>query len=321
MDRRDFFKKSLLAGIAAGAAMSIGDFSKVIAGKFTPPNTEPASNSNPGSATTGIYDLVAVKDGEPVQMFDKGIESLGGMRNFVKKNQTVVVKPNIGWDISPERGANTNPELVKRIIEQCYSAGAKTVYVFDNTCDNWNKCYESSGIQKAVKDAGGKLVPANSEGNYHQVDLKNGKKLQSAKVHELILSSDVFINVPVLKSHGSAVITAAMKNHMGIVWDRGYWHRNNLNQCIADFAAYRKPDLNVVDAYRVMTKRGPRGVSEEDVVIMKSLLLSRDIVAIDAASAKLFGTEPTNVSYIQLAHDAGLGTMDLTKLSINRIKM
>jgi len=317
MDRRNFFKKSILAGVAAGAAMTLGNFSKVVAGKIPPPNSNPGSN--PGSQ--GPYDLVAVKDGEPVQMFDKAIESLGGMKNFVKKNQTVVVKPNIGWDTSPERGANTNPDLIRHIIQQCYSAGAKTVYVFDNTCDNWSKCYENSGIQKAVRDAGGKLVPANSECNYQQVEIKNGKKLKQTKVHELILSSDVFINVPVLKCHGSTVITAAMKNHMGIVWDRGYWHRNDLNQCIADFAAYRKPDLNVIDAYRVMTKRGPRGVSEDDVVLMKSLLLSRDIVAADAAAAKLFGTEPEKVTYIKLAHDAGLGSMDLTKLSINRIKM
>lgn len=309
MDRRDFFKKSILTGIAAGAAMTFGDFRKIFAGKVPPPGAP------------GPYDLVAVKDGEPVQMFDKAIESLGGMKNFVKKGQTVVVKPNIGWDTSPQRGANTNPDLVKRIIEQCFGAGAKTVYVFDNTCDNWNKCYENSGIQKAVKDAGGKIVPANSESNYQEVNVKNGKKLKKTKVHELILSSDVFINVPVLKGHGSAVITASMKNHMGIVWDRGFWHRNNLNQCIADFAAYRKPDLNVVDAYRVMTKRGPRGVSEEDVVMMKSLILSKDIVAADAAAAKLFGVDPANVPHIKLAHDAGLGTMDLTKLSINRIKM
>jgi len=309
MDRREFFRKSILAGVAAGAAMTFSDFGKAFAGKMAPPGS------------SGPFDLIAVKGGEPVQMFDKAIESLGGMKNFVKKNQTVVVKPNIGWDTFPQRGANTNPDLVKRIIEQCYSAGAKTVYVFDNTCDSWNKCYENSGIGKAVKDAGGKLVPANSESNYQEVEVKNGKKLKKVKINELILSSDIFINVPVLKCHGSSVITAAMKNHMGIVWDRGYWHRNDLNQCIADFATYRKPDLIVIDAYRVMTKRGPRGVSEEDVVLMKSLILSKDIVAADTAAAKLFGTEPENVPYIKLAHEAGLGTMDLTKLSINRIKM
>ena len=70
-----------------------------------------------------------------------------------------------------------------------------------------------------------------------------------------------------------------------------------------------------------MTKRGPRGVSEEDVVLMKSLILSKDIVSADAAAAKLFGAEPVNVSYIKLAYEAGLGAIDLTKLSIDRIKM
>jgi uncharacterized protein (DUF362 family) len=108
---------------------------------------------------------------------------------------------------------------------------------------------------------------------------------------------------------------------MGIIWDRRYWHRNDLHQCIADFAAYFKPTLNVVDAYRVMKRNGPRGVSEEDVVKMKSLIISTDQVAADAAAAKLFGIEPEEVPHIKLAHQMGAGTMDLEKLRINRIKV
>ena len=309
MDRREFFKKSILTGVATGLAMTLGDIRKLFAGKIPP------------EMPSGTYDLVAVKDGEPAQMFDKAIESLGGMKNFVKKGQTVVVKPNIGWDSIPEHGADTNPDLVKRIIEHCFNAGAKSVHVFDNTCDNWNKCYENSGIQKAVRDAGGKLVPGNMESNYKEVEIKSGKKLKNAKVHELIVDSDVFINVPVLKAHSSSQLTACMKNHMGIVWDRRFWHRNDLHQCIADFAAYRKPTLNVVDAYRVMTRNGPRGVSADDVTLMKSLIISTDIVAADAAAAKMMGMEPASISFIRLAHEAGLGVIDLTKLSINRIKL
>lgn len=307
MNRREFFKRSILTGAASGVALAGSNFKKIVAA-ISPQEKRP-------------YDLVAVKGGEPVQMFDKAIESMGGMKNFVKKGQTVIVKPNIGWDALPERSANTNPQLIKRIIEQCYSAGAKQVYVFDNTCDEWLKCYENSGIQYAVKEAGGKMVPGNSEGNYHEVEIKQGKKLKNAKVHELILSSDVFFNVPVLKSHGSTQVTVSMKNHMGTVWDRRFWHSNDLDQCIADFAAYRKPDLNIVDAYRVLTKRGPKGVSDEDVVLMKSLIISKDIVAADAASAKLFGLEPEHIRHIRLADEAKVGTMDLTKLNINRIKL
>jgi uncharacterized protein (DUF362 family) len=309
MNRRDFFKKSLYTGVATGAALTLGDAEKLF-------GSLPGMPPSPAG-----YDLVAVKGADPATMFDKGIASMGGMSAFVKKGQTVVVKPNIGWDVPPERAGNTNPQLVKRIIQQCYEAGAKQVYVFDNTCDNWVKCYQNSGIEKAVKDANGKMVPGNSEGNYQEVVVKGGKKLTKTKVHELILSSDVFINVPILKSHSSTQLTISMKNLMGNIWDRAYWHRNDLNQCIVDFTSVRKPDLNVVDAYRVLMKRGPRGVSVEDVEQKDSLIISRDIVAADAAAAKLFGIEPANIAYIKMASQANLGVMDLTKLSINRIKL
>ena len=241
-------------------------------GAFAGPVRGALADQAQGSAPSP-YDLVAVKNGEPDKLFDAAIEALGGMGRFVRPNQTVVVKPNIAWDVEPERAANTNPLLVRRIVEQCRAAGAKTVYVFDNTCDNWRRSYKTSGIEQAVRDAGGTLVSGESERYYQPVKV-GGQRLAEAKEHELILESDVFINVPVLKNHGGATLTVSMKNLMGIIWDRRYWHRNDLHQCIADFAAYRRPDLNVVDAYRVLAHNGPRGVSVRDVTEMRSLLIS-----------------------------------------------
>jgi uncharacterized protein (DUF362 family) len=301
MKRREFVNKSFKAGAITAASLSLGKFPNLFA--FTPDD----------------FDLVAIKGGEPHTMFDRAIDSIGGMKSFVKKGNTVVVKPNIGWDVVPERAANTNPLLVKRIVEHSFEAGAKDVYVFDHTCDDWNSCYSTSGIERAVKDAGGKIVPGNSERYYEEVTVSEGKRLTKAKVHELILESDVFVNVPILKSHSSAELTISMKNLMGIVWDRRYWHRNDLHQCIADFTSYRKPDLNVIDAYYVMRKNGPRGVSKADVLTMKSQIISSDIVAADAAAAKLFGLEPNEIDYMKIANDMNLGEIDLNKLNINRI--
>ena len=307
MKRRDFLKKSIGAGIFTGSLLTLGGYGKIF-----------ANTTNNDSLP---YDLIAVKDGLPDKMFDKAIEAMGGMRKFVKPNQTVVVKPNIGWDVIPEKAANTNPKLVKRIIEHCFQAGAKKVYVFDHTCDEWRKCYNNSGIEKAAKEAGALVAPGDTEGYYQSVDIPKGKVLKQAKEHELILESDVFINVPILKDHSSARLTIAMKNLMGIVWDRRFWHRNGLHQCIADFVSYRKPDLNVVDAYRVMLRNGPRGVSTSDVATMKYLIMSDDIVATDAASAKIFGSNPERVGHIEMAGEAGYGQMDLSKLNIGRLKM
>lgn len=305
MNRRKFLKTSSYVGITAYGYLSFGNKINAITNSKTSPSD--------------IYDLVAIKGGKPDAMFDAAIKSLGGMKNFVKKNQTVVIKPNIGWDTIPERAANTNPKLISQIAKHCFDAGAKQVYVFDNTCDNWKNCYNSSGIEKSAKDAGATVVPGNSESYYQHVNIPKGKRLKETNVHELILESDVFINVPVLKSHGGAGLTISMKNLMGVVWDRKYWHRNDLHQCIADYSTFRKPDLNIVDAYAVMKKNGPRGVSEADVVTLKSQIISTDIVAADAAAAKLFGKEPSDIDYITFAAEMNVGTMDLSKLNINRI--
>ena len=306
MKRREFFKKSAGAGLAAGTALSLGGYGKLWA-------------TNPPSAK---YDMIAVMGGNPDAMFDLGIQELGGMGMFVKKGQKVLVKPNIGWDVIPELAANTNPLLVKRIIEHCFKAGAREVYVFDHTCDNWVNTYKNSGIAKAAKSAGAKVVPGNSENYYQTINIPGGVKLKSAKVHELLLSTDVFINVPILKDHNSTRMTCCLKNTMGIVWDRGYWHSNNLHQCIADFALYeKKPALNVIDCYNVMVKHGPQGVSKEDVVQMKSQILTTDWVAGDAAAAKMLGVEAEKIDYLPIAHKMGLGNMKLDSLNIKRIKM
>jgi uncharacterized protein (DUF362 family) len=306
MKRRDFFKKSLNAGLGAGAAFSLSRYE----------NMWESEGSSPG------YDLVALMGGKPEAMFDLGIQEFGGMGTFVKKGQKVLVKPNIGWDRTPEYAATTNPLLVKRIIEHCFKAGAKEVYVFDHTLDNWVNCYKNSGIERAAKDAGAKVVPANSESYYQEVTVKGAQILKTTKVHHLILDTDVFLNVPVLKDHSSTRMTCCLKNMMGSIWDRGFWHKNNLDQCIADYANFeKKPVLNIVDCSNVMAKNGPQGVSKEDVVNMQSMIISSDWIAADAAAAKLLGRNPADINYIALAHKMGLGNMNLESVNIKRIKM
>jgi len=304
MNRREFLKKSIQAAAAAGAYNLLPGVSKIFGAQ--------------GDGKTAPH-LVAVKNSTPAKMYLAALAAMGGIQQFVRRGQTVVVKPNIGWDVTPELGGNTNPELVAAVVTSCVDAGAKKVYVFDHTCDNWKKTYKTSGIEDAAKKAGALVVSAAAEADYIDVKVPGAKILKDTKVHKLAVESDVFINVPVLKNHGSSGLTIAMKNLMGIVWNRWGWHASGLHQCIADFAAYRKPDLNIVDCYRVMKANGPRGVSKEDIIMMKSLVMSKDIVAADAASAKLFGIDPADVEYIKLADEKGIGTMNLDSLNIKRV--
>lgn len=305
MKRRDFILKSVGAGLFLGSSLTVPSLASGV--KRT--------------LSESAYDLVAIRGGSPEAMFDRGIAALGGMGSFVKRGDTVVVKPNIGWDRPPEMGANTHPGLVGRIIEHCLEAGASRVSVFDHTCDEWRASYRNSGIEQAARNAGARVVPGNSERYYHDVSIPAGKRLTAAKEHELLLESDVFINVPVLKHHGGASITVAMKNLMGNIWDRRFYHQNDLHQCIADYTTWRVPDLNVVDAYRVMMRNGPRGLSEEDLVTMQAQVISADIVAADAASSLMFGLQPQDVGHIRMGQEMGIGTLELDNLAISRLRM
>jgi len=313
MDRRNFLKAVALAG-AAATSITDSEAMSVLSQSFL---TENAAKK---------YDLVAVLGGEPDAMFRKAIAEMGGISNFIKKGDKVCIKPNIGWDQPVTMGANTNPKLIAEIVKQCFAAGAKEITVFDHTCDDWRKSYTSSGIEAAAKAAGAKVLPANQESYYKEVSIPNGKNLKKAKIHEAIVDSDKWINVPCLKNHGGAQLTISMKNYMGIVWDRGFFHANDLQQCIADACTYSKrPVLNVVDAYRIMKTSGPRGKSESDVVLAKGLFVSQDIVAVDTAAANFFNQVRDmpleKVKHIANAQALGLGTMNLDNLKISRIKM
>lgn len=297
--RRDFIKK----GIVAGSAVAFYGIDNLFSTAFAADQP----------------DLVAVKNGEPDQMFDKAIEAIGGMGRYVKPGQTVVLKPNIGWERRPEAGANTNPVLVKRVVEHCYKAKAKKVYIFDHTVDDESKCYELSGIEQAAKETGAVMVPGDGSKYYRKVKIPGGKNLTSTSVHRLVLDSDVYINIPVLKHHGSAGLTMALKNQMGTVKRMYSFHLKGLHDCISELGLHRKPDLNIVDAYRVTMANGPQRAKPDDISLKKSLLVSDDIVAVDAASARLFGVDPSTINYIKQAHQLGLGQIDLAKVNIQKL--
>ena len=316
MDRRDFLKKSsALAALSAASGLL--------------PSLE-AAEKVPEAEKGGIPDIAVVRNGEPAEMFDELIKTLGGMGKYVKPGQTVLIKPNIAWNQPPEMGANTNPDLVAAIIRHCKKAGASQIYVFDTTCNFWADSYKTSRISAAAGEAGAIVVGGDSDrdkkylaANYSEVAVPRAKTLKKMVNHNLVRKCDVFINVPVLKVHGGAKLTCCMKNLMGTVSKEyhRYFHKNGLNQCIADCCSFRQPDLNIVDAYRVMVSRGPRGVDQSDVKLLRYQMGGKDMVALDTAGAKMLNVPLRVVGHIAAAEALGLGTTDLKSLNIKRIDL
>jgi len=259
---------------------------------------------------------VAVAEGtDHARITRNAINALGGMKRFVRPGQTVVVKPNMGWDRSPDLAANTNPVVVRAIVEECLQAGAKKVKVFDRTCNDERRCYKNSGIEPALKGMKNVEVKHLEEERYKKVTL-NGKALKEWDLYGEALAADVFINVPVLKHHSLSKLTIGMKNIMGIMGgNRGSIHKN-LDVALADINSVFKTHLVIVDATRILTTHGPRGGDLRDVKLLNKVIASTDIVAADAYATTLFGLKPEEIAVTVEAHRRGLGEIRPERMSI-----
>jgi uncharacterized protein (DUF362 family) len=263
--------------------------------------------------------LAVARGTSPKANVEAVIKALGGIEQFVKPGNDVIVKPNICTDYNTyEYAATTNPEVVGTIVSLCKAAGAKRVrvmdYPFGGTAAD---AYSRSGIADAVKAAGGEMEIMSSI-KFKSTPFPEAVDIKTWPVYTDILTADVVINVPVAKNHNLTVLTLAMKNLMGVVENRNQIHINS-GQRIADIASLVKPELNIIDCTRIMISNGPTGGSMKDVKVMNTVIASRDIVAADAYAATLFGKTGASVPAIVAGAKMGLGKMDLTGLKIEEI--
>uniref|UniRef100_A0A7C3V541 DUF362 domain-containing protein n=1 Tax=Desulfobacca acetoxidans TaxID=60893 RepID=A0A7C3V541_9BACT len=301
MDRREFLKRAAMLGALAGTGrwLVIPEELWAMAPKDKP---QPL--------------IVKAEGTKWDQITGEAIQKLGGMKKFINPGETVVVKPNMAWDRTPEMAANAHPDVVRQVVALCLEAGAKQVKVLDHTCHDARKAYKNSGIQDAVlglKDSRA-VVEFVDERRFVKVKAEKAKSLKEWLYYKDILEADRLINIPVAKTHSEARLTMCLKNMMGAIggW-RGRIHVG-LHQNIADLNLILRPDLHVLDCTRILLKNGPSGGDVADVAVKNLVFAGTDPVALDAHGTSFFGLAPGDIGYIVRAQAAGLGEMDLSKV-------
>lgn len=292
MKRREFIKD-----LAVGSILL----------KFQP-NLFAQNNTSP--------DLAWIQGESPAQITKEAISTIGGIQRFISKGDVVVVKPNIGWDRVPKQAACTNPEVVKTIIELCLGAGAKEVKVIDNPCNPARRTYARSGIADAAREAGAKVLFPNPH-KLKKMAL-HGEWLKEWEVYTDFVEADKIINVPIAKTHSLSRLTMGMKNWLGALGGNRNQLHQKLDQAMIDLAGFFKPILSVLDGYRILIRNGPQGGRLSDAKLFKTVVAGIDYVAVDAAGATFFDIQPQALPYLQIAHQKGLGEINLEKLKIEK---
>lgn len=318
-NRREFLKRSSQAGLAALTATGAGFW-------FWSRNRHPQKELSAAQVRSYLVHLpqptpamVVVAGGSPGQLVAEAMKALGGMRRFVSRGDVVVLKPNIGWDRVPQQAANTNPEVVQKVAELCFDAGAKKVVVTDVSCNDPRRCFKRSGIASSAESVGATvLLP--EERKFRDYRL-NGELLSVWPIYTPIVEADKVINLPIVKHHNLSRATMGMKNWYGMLGGRRNQLHQNIDMSVADLATFIRPTLTILDAYRVLVSNGPQGGNLSDVKLMKTIVAGIDPVAIDACGATFLDLRAEQLPYITIAHQRGLGNKNFAELDVKHINL
>ncbi len=303
ISRRDFLKIS--AGVAAASFLPkslLGDEEKM-----------------------GVGPLISVAHGDKAKLVRAAIDALGGIDKFVKPGECVYIKPNLAFAADFDSGAMTSPDIAKQLVQLCLDAGAARVVIIEHTIHDAVLCVKASRIAEALIDKKRTaLITLIKEEQFAEIEIPKAKELKSTKIAKLLDEADKLINLPVAKSHSQTGVSLGLKSCMGLIWDRGYLHRINLNQAIADLATAIRSDLTIIDATKVLTTGGPAGPGK--TVQLNTVIAGTDVVAIDSYAvgiAKWYNKSfaGNQVKHIVAASELGLGEIETAKMTIKEIEV
>jgi uncharacterized protein (DUF362 family)/MoaA/NifB/PqqE/SkfB family radical SAM enzyme len=238
----------------------------------------------------------------------KAVKELGGIERFVKKGDTILLKPNLCDPLAPEKAATTHPAIVKEVIALVKGAGGTPVVgelAAGNTPNRTKECLKVCGIEIVCRETETRLINF-QEGGYIAKNIKDYKVLEKTDFVEAISSVQGIISLPKLKTHGLTYLTGAVKNFFGCVHpeEREFLHHSNTDMFtdgIIDIYAHLKPRirLNILDA--VISMEGDEGPAYGEPRVTSYVIASSDAVAVDVAAAKLTNHDPMRIPTIKKA--------------------
>ncbi len=313
LSRRDALVKLLRVAGAGAGATGLGLWLSKHSWRPEPTLAMAAKRGHTIAADPTLPEIAVITGDDPTQLTRQAVEELGGIRRFIARGDVVLVKPNIGWDRTPEQAANTNPDVVAEVIRQCSNAGAKRVIVTDVSCNDPRRCFQRSGIAEAARLAGAEVVLPDPA-MFKDVDL-HGEILRAWPVLGLFLNADKIINVPIAKHHSLTGTTLGMKNWYGMLGGPRHQLHQQIHESLVDLADFVRPTLTIVDCYRILARNGPTGGNLQDVILKKTLVAGTDPVALDAYVAKAYwNLEVSSLPYLKMAANRGLGTYEFEKV-------
>jgi len=218
------------------------------------------------------------------------------------------------------RRLTTRPETSLALAELLIESGlpSRNVLIWDRT----NRELREAGYKLNLALEGPRIMGTDTNGFGYEPELSSHRTIGSLFSTLLTRQTTASFSLALLKDHGTAGVTAGMKNYYGAVHNPNKYHDTGCNPFVADL--FDSPEvktrhkLTILDALLVQYHRGP-SFHARWAERMETLLFSLDPVAADSAgwaiierlrstvglpSLKEDGREP---AYLSTAEKMGLG--------------
>lgn len=213
------------------------------------------------------------------------IEKLIGKILPERKYERVIIKPNLCFD-KRILGATTSPELVKYVTEYFVKRSKEVVVVeSDALLNTADEAFDNLGIREAVEEAGGKIL--------------NLSKYFPTEYKKFIFPHDLFVNLPVLKTHEFALITGAVKNMFGMIPDKKrIKYHPIIKESLVEMCKKYNNQLIIMDGIYAMEGHGP---TRGNAIKMNILIGGANPAAIDTVMANIMQIPLEDVPHMRHA--------------------
>ena len=315
--RRDFILRTTKAGLAVAAVGTAGMALHDRKGPAAIASSETVALPDFSVASAG-RGLSIITGSDRIKTLNRALQALGGIEQFIKHGDRVVLKVNAAFASPASLGATSHPDLIGEMVKLCLRAGAVAVTVTDNPINDPASCFALSGIAKAAESAGARVILPDVSA-FKPTTLAGGRLIREwPLLFEPLRGATKVIGIAPIKDHHRSGASMTMKNWYGLLGGRRNIFHQDIHTIISELAQLVRPTLVILDGTNTMVTNGPTGGSFEDLKATHTMIASTDQVAADAFGATLLGKTAADLPFIIKAAGAGVGTVDYESLKPRR---
>jgi uncharacterized protein (DUF362 family)/Pyruvate/2-oxoacid:ferredoxin oxidoreductase delta subunit len=244
------------------------------------------------------------------------VDLLGGIKNFVRPGDQVLLKPNLLSARPPERRVTTDPRMVLAIARLVREAGGAPFIGDSPALEPFKKVAAKTGMAEMAHQSEIPLVPFTQP---DKVSTPEGSLFKKLEIAPEAMDADVVINLPKLKTHSQMLLTLGVKNLFGtiVAQRKAEWHymagvdRDTFASLLLDIYLTVEPSLTILDGIWGMEGHGPANGKPRH---LKLIAAGVDAVALDVGICQLLGTPLRAFPLYRAARSRGIGETDLQKI-------